>query len=340
MRFADPNMLILLVLVPMLLFLQIWLRDAASISFPGVRDIVKIKKTWVVRLQPLPPTFRTIALMACIVALARPQWGVETTNIQSEGIAIAMVVDISTSMGAVDLELDDEKINRLEVVKGAFRKFVEGDDKEVEGREGDLIGMFTFARYADGLSPLTLDHTALLKVLDGVEIVGLPEEDGTAIGDALVLAAEELRNAVATSRVMILLTDGSNNAGDTSPVDAARVAEAFGVKVYTIGAGSQGKAMMPQVSRDGTVTYHTTQVYIDEYVLTQVAELTGGSYFRATDREGLHGIYAEIDRLETSTNIGEQYQRYIEGFPLILAFALMILLCEVTLTATRFRRIP
>ena len=156
----------------------------------------------------------------------------------------------------------------------------------------------------------------------------------------MVLAAEELRNAAASSRVMILLTDGSNNAGDTSPVDAARVAEAFGIKVYTIGAGSQGQAMMPQISRDGSITYHPTQVYIDEYMLTQVAELTGGRYFRATDREGLEAIYTEIDRLETSTNIGEQYQRYIEGFPWVLAFALMLLLSEVTLATTRLRRIP
>ena len=332
MRFADPIMLALLMLVPVLLVAQTWWNERISISFPGLRDIFKTPKTWAVRLQPLLPMLRTFALIACIVALARPQWGLETTKIYSEGIAIAMVVDISSSMGAIDLEIDEEKVNRLDVVKGAFREFVEGDDKEVGGREGDLIGMFTFARYADSLSPLTLDHEALVKVLEEVKIVGLPEEDGTAIGDALVLAADELRNAVASSRVMILLTDGSNNAGDTSPVDAARVAEAFDVKVYTIGAGSQGQAMMPQISRDGSISYHPTQVYIDEYMLTHVAELTGGRYFRA--------IYTEIDRLETSTNIGEQYQRYTEGFPWVLALALMLLLSEVTLATTRFRRIP
>ena len=340
MRFADPIMLALLMLVPVLLVAQTWWNERISISFPGLRDIFKMPKTWAVRLQPLLPMLRILALIACIVALARPQWGLETTKIYSEGIAIAMVVDISSSMGAIDLEIDEEKVNRLDVVKGAFREFVEGDDKEVGGREGDLIGMFTFARYADSLSPLTLDHEALVKVLEEVKIVGLPEEDGTAIGDALVLAADELRNAVASSRVMILLTDGSNNAGDTSPVDAARVAEAFDVKVYTIGAGSQGQAMMPQISRDGSISYHPTQVYIDEYMLTHVAELTGGRYFRATDREGLRAIYTEIDRLETSTNIGEQYQRYTEGFPWVLALALMLLLSEVTLATTRFRRIP
>ena len=158
MRFGDPSMLVLLALLPVLLFVHIWRKDQASINFPGLRNIVNVRTTWAVRLQPLLPVLRTIALAACVVALARPQWGVETTNVYSEGIAIAMVVDISTSMGAIDLEGDDEKVNRLDVVKGAFREFVEGDDKEVTGREGDLIGMFTFARYADSLSPLTLDH--------------------------------------------------------------------------------------------------------------------------------------------------------------------------------------
>ncbi len=340
MRFADPHMLILLIVVPLLFLVESWRRRRSSIGFASLEEVFDTPKTWVIYLQILLPALRFLALVACVLALGRPQWGLETTSISGEGIAIAMVVDISTSMGATDLELDDKNVNRLEVVKSAFREFVEGESREVGGRTGDLIGMFTFARYADALSPLTLDHEALVRVLDEVKIVGLPEEDGTAIGEALVLAAEELRKVVTTSRVMILLTDGSNNAGEVSPADAARVAEAFGIKVYTIGAGSQGQTMMPQVERDGSVSYHPTQVYIDEYMLTEVAELTGGKYFRATDRKGLQEIYGEIDRLEKSQNVGEQYQRYTEGFPWFLALALMALLSEITLATTRLRRIP
>lgn len=340
MKFADPMMLTLLALVPVLLLAQFLKGNRFSIEIPSLRDFFDAPKTWAVYLQPILPVLRVFALVACIVALARPQWGLETTKVIGEGIAIAMVVDISTSMSAIDLEIDEKKVNRLAVVKKAFRAFVEGDGEEAGGREGDLIGMFAFARYADALSPLTLDHQALVKVLDEVKIVEIPEEDGTAVGDALVLAAEELRNAATSSKVLILLTDGSNNAGDTDPVDAARVAEAFGIKVYAIGAGSQGQAMMPQVSREGNISYHPTQVYIDEYMLTQVAELTGGLYFRATDSKGLEAIYSEIDRLEKSKNIGEQYQRYREGFPWVLALALIFLLTEATLTTTRFSRIP
>ena len=340
MKFADPMMLTLLALVPVLLLAQFLKGNRFSIEIPSLHDFFDAPKTWAVYLRPILPVLRVFALVACIVALARPQWGLETTKVIGEGIAIAMVVDISTSMSAIDLEIDEKKVNRLTVVKKAFRAFVEGDSEGAGGREGDLIGMFAFARYADALSPLTLDHQALVKVLDEVKIVEIPEEDGTAVGDALVLAAEELRNAATSSKVLILLTDGSNNAGDTDPVDAARVAEAFGIKVYAIGAGSQGQAMMPQVSREGNISYHPTQVYIDEYMLTQVAELTGGLYFRATDSKGLEAIYSEIDRLEKSKNIGEQYQRYTEGFPWVLALALIFLLTEATLTTTRFSRIP
>lgn len=339
MRFADPMMLALLALVPVLILSQFFRGNRSSFKVPSLGDFRDAPKTWAIYLQPILPLLRVLALTACIIALARPQWGLETTKIVGEGIGIAMVVDISTSMSAIDLEIDEKKVNRLEVVKKAFRAFVEGDGEEGRGREGDLIGMFSFARFADSLSPMTLDHEALVKVLDEVKIVELPEEDGTAIGDALVLAAEELRRAATSSKVLILLTDGSNNAGDTDPTDAARVAEAFGIKVYAIGAGSQGRAMMPQVSQDGSISYHPTQVYIDEYMLTQVAELTGGRYFRATDSKGLEAIYSEIDRLEKSKNIGEQYQRYTEGFPWVLALALVFLLTEVALSTTRFSRI-
>jgi Ca-activated chloride channel homolog len=238
------------------------------------------------------------------------------------------------------MEQGDRPIDRLEAVKATFRAFVEGDSGALAGREGDLVGMIMFARYADIISPLTLDHRAVLELLDQVELVSLAEDDGTAVGDAIVAGVDRLREASGASRVMILLTDGSHNAGEVEPLAAARVASALGIKIYTIGAGSRGIALMPVRARSGGLEYRPAQVFIDEHTLEQVARLTGGHYFRATDADALRAIYAEIDRLETATNVAEHYQRYLEAFPLVLLAALALLALEVVLVSTRLRTVP
>ena len=229
--------------------------------------------------------------------------------------------------------------SRLDAVKQTFRAFVKGD-KHLTGRDGDLIGMVTFARYPDNVCPLTLDHDTLLSLLDQVEIVTSPDEDGTAIGEGMALGIERLKDSTATSRVLILLTDGVNNAGDTEPRQAAQIAKALGIKIYTIGAGTRGVAMVPVRSPSGQTVLQRMRVDIDEAMLSDIATLTGGQYFRATDSATLQAIYAEINRLEKTTNVTEQYQQYAELFPLLLLPGLGCLVLELMLANTRFRKLP
>ncbi|MBM3225230.1 MAG: VWA domain-containing protein, partial [Candidatus Tectomicrobia bacterium] len=197
-----------------------------------------------------------------------------------------------------------------------------------------------FARYPDSLCPLTLDHDTLLALLDQVEIVTLPEEDGTAIGEGMALAIERLKESTAKSRVMIVLTDGVNNAGETTPMQAAQIAQALGIKLYTIGAGTRGTAMIPVPTPGGQSVLRRMTVDIDERMLTDVATLTGGQYFRATDAATLQAIYREINRLEKTANVTEMYQQYAELFPWFLLPGLACLVLEIVLSTTRFRTIP
>jgi Ca-activated chloride channel homolog len=340
MRLADPQALLLLLLLPPLLW---WLsrRDApAVVGYPSADRLARMPPSWAARLRRALPWLRAVVLILIIVGLARPQWGVEATKLEREGIAIAMVVDTSSSMGALDLQLGDEQANRLEVVKATFRDFVKGDGGKLAGRDGDIIGMITFARYADALSPLTLDHEALLRLLDQVELVSVPDEDGTAIGDGMVAAIERLRDAGGAGKVMILLTDGSHNAGNADPLQAAQIAGALGIRIYTIGAGTRGIALMPTRARDGSVKYAPAQVFIDELTLERIAALTDGRYFRASDAAALRSIYREIDRLETARHVAESYQTYVDAFVPFVAVGLAFLLLEVILINTRLRTAP
>jgi Ca-activated chloride channel homolog len=339
MRLASPYALLLLLFVPILLYLRRQQRYSVAVRYSSITDLVALSPSLATRLRWVLPGLRTLALVLCILALARPQRGIEAIKVSSEGIAILMVVDISGSMAALDLQVDGRQSSRLDAVKQTFRSFV-GGGKNLSGREGDLIGMVTFARYPDSLCPLTLDHDTLLALLDQVDIVTVPEEDGTAIGEGIALGVERLKDSSAKSRVMIVLTDGVNNAGETEPLQAARIAKALGIKIYTIGAGTRGVAMTPVRSPSGQMVLQRTPVDIDERTLTDIATLTGGQYFRATDGATLQAIYAEIDRLEKTTNVTEHYQQYAERFPLFLIPALGCLVLEMVLVNTRFRKIP
>lgn len=339
MKLASPYALVLLLLVPVLLWLRRRQQCTVAVRYSSIADLAALSPSLATRLRWILPCLRTLALVLCIIALARPQRGIEAMKVSSEGIAILMVVDISGSMAALDLQVDGRQSSRLEAVKQTFRSFVQGG-KNLLGRDGDLIGMVTFARYPDSVCPLTLDHDTLLSLLDQVEIVTLPAEDGTAIGEGIALGVERLKDSTATSRVLILLTDGVHNAGDTEPRQAAQIAKALGIKIYTIGAGTRGVAMVPVRAPGGQTVLQRMRVDIDEAMLTEVATLTGGQYFRATDGAALQAIYSEIDRLEKSTNVTEQYQQYAELFPLVLLPGLGCLVLEVVLSNTRFRKIP
>lgn len=341
MTLANPEALLLLLLIPPLLVAARRRSTPAAIGFPGADDLSALRPSFAVRLHRALPWLRAAILVLAIVALARPQWGVEVTRTRREGIAIAMVIDVSSSMRAIDLQLDEQPSSRLDGVKATFRDFVVGGaGGALDGRDGDAIGMVTFARYADILLPPTLDHAALVDLLDQVGIVEHPLEDGTAVGDAIVRAVEMLRKVDTASRVMILLTDGSNNVGEAEPLVAAQIAAAFGIKVYTIGAGTNGTAWFPVQASGGRVEYRQSAVTIDEQTLAGIAGLTNGKYFRATDAAALRSIYAEIDQLEKTRNLVEHHQLRLEAFPLVVGLGLALLVIEIVLVNTRLRTIP
>jgi Ca-activated chloride channel homolog len=340
MRFAHPGVLLLLLLIPVVMLVLRRRAAPRAIGFPTSGELARLRPSLAIRLHAALPWLRALVLGLAVLALAGPQWGVETTRILREGIAVAMVIDTSSSMSAIDLRLEDRPSNRLEVVKATFREFVTGGKAGLDGRSSDVIGMVTFARYADNVSPPTLDHEALLGLLDQVRIVERPPEDGTAIGDAVVRAIDMLDDAESASKVIILLTDGSYNAGEVEPLVAAQLAGAYGIKIYTIGAGTHGTALMPVAAPGGGTDYLPSEVTIDETTLTQIAQLTDGKYFRATDAEALRSIYAEIDRLEKAQNVAEHHQRYVEIHPLVIALGLALLLLEMVLVTTRLRIIP
>jgi Ca-activated chloride channel homolog len=340
MRFAHPETLLLLLLLPLLLVVVRWRTMPRAVGFPVSSELARLRPSAAARLHAALPWLRAAIVALAVLALAGPQWGVETTRTLREGIAVAMVIDTSSSMSAIDLRLDGRPSNRLDVVKATFRDFVTGGEAGMNGRGSDAIGMVTFARYADNISPPTLDHEALLGLLDQVGIVELPTEDGTAIGDAIVRAIDLLGGTEAASKVIILLTDGSYNAGEVEPLVAAQIAGAYGIRIYAIGAGTRGTALMPVPAADGGTEYRPSEVSIDEATLEQIAQLTGGRYFRATDAAALRSIYAEIDRLEKAENVAEHHQRYVEIFPLAVALGLALLVLEIVLVNTRLRTVP
>ena len=256
------------------------------------------------RLLWLPKLLLLLSMVLLVLGLARPRDGQTRTLTESTGIAIEMVVDRSGSMRALDFKIDGNHVDRLTAVKNVASKFVLGEG-DLGGRFNDLVGLISFAGYADGVTPPTLDHGFLAASLNQTSIVRRRAEDGTAIGDAIALAVEKLnalnesRELEIQSKVIILLTDGENTAGELQPIEAAELAQSFDIKIYTIGVGTKGQAPIPVTDAfTGRQVIRNRQVNIDEETLQQVADKTGGKYFRATDTDSLTEIYGEIDRLE------------------------------------------
>jgi Ca-activated chloride channel family protein len=241
-------------------------------------------------------------------------------------------------MQARDFVSGDASVSRLDVVKSVFRRFVGGENGG-RGRPNDLVGLVAFARYADGLCPLTLDHGNLLAILDDVAIPTDPEEDGTAVGEGLALAVERLRRHD-TSKVVILLTDGVNNAGDIEPLQAADLAAQHGIKVYAIGAGTTGYAPVPVQLRGGQTVLQRAFVEIDEETLRAIADRTGGRYFHASDADGLAMVIEEIDRLERSELTEVRYLEYEYHYAPFAATALILVAGSTLLSGTALRRLP
>ena len=326
-RFEDPQFLIFLLAIPVLVYVYVRRRRMRSgaMRYSDVESIKQADVRNTGRARHALFALRVLALGAFVVAFSRPQTGVTSETVNAEGIDIVLAIDVSSSMLAEDLQP-----NRLEAAKAVAAEFV-------QGRRNDRIALVVFAGQAFTQVPLTLDYSVVTDLL-GQMNVGMIA-DGTAVGMGLATAVKRLQASDAESRVVVLLTDGRNNRGEIGPVTAGQMAQALGVRVYTIGAGGQGLARMPVDSRRGR-QYAMVEVDIDEESLQEIAETTGGRYFRATDREGLSQIYEEIDLLETTEIEVLNFTNYGELFHYPLAAGLMLLLFEVGLGQTVLRKLP
>jgi Ca-activated chloride channel family protein len=315
----SPWWLLLLVVLPVLAWRFFSAkRRGSAISFSNTAFATEMTPTLRQRLLWLPQALFLLALLFLVISLARPREGREQTITESEGIAIEMIVDRSGSMRALDFKIGGEHVDRLTAIKNVAAKFVMGDES-LDGRFSDLVGLITFAGYADGVTPPTLDHGFLTSSLNQTEIASARGEDGTAIGDAIALAVEKLtaldekRDDKVKSKIIILLTDGENTAGELEPIAAAELAETLGIKIYTIGVGTQGQAPIPvRDAFTGRQRIRMMPVNIDEATLKKVADVTGGKYFRAVDTDSLTEIYKEIDKLEKTKVETENFVDYSE----------------------------
>ncbi len=326
MRFLYPELLLLLLLIPLIAFIRGRRTAAPAVIFSSTSLAAQLALGRQASPGQIIMALRLLALGFLILAMARPQLGNTTTEIEASGIDILLAVDISGSMEALDFTLDKKPANRLDVVKHVLHQFV-------AKRPNDRIGLLAFSGKPYMVSPLTLDHDWLLKRLDSLSIGMI--EDGTAIGSAIGSGTNRLQNREAKSRILILLTDGMNNSGTVPPLVAAEAAQTLGIKVYTIGAGTRGEAPAPIRDRFGRKRIIRVKVDIDEEILSQVAEMTGAQYFRATDTKSLKKVYKEIDTMETTTRSIKKFEDFRELFPWLLFSGLFFLFLELYLGRKR-----
>jgi len=329
MRFANPLFLLLLGIIPLLVwdyFRRAKLREA-SIVFSDISIPKGIRPGFRVKYRYAPMILRMSAIFIFILALARPQAGQKEEEIITEGIDIILTLDISGSMKAEDFAPQ----NRLGAAKDVLREFI-------KSRHNDKIGLVVFSRYSFTQCPLTLDYGALFELLDKVDIGMI--EDGTAIGMAITNAVNRLRDSNVKSKIIVLLTDGVNNAGKIDPLTATKAAKALGIKIYTIGAGKPGGAMYPVEDPIFGKRYVHMDTEIDETLLKNIADETGGLYFRAKDKEGLREIYKTIGQLEKTKIETKEYANYTELARFFILPGFILLFLEIILGNTLFIKIP
>jgi len=329
-RFATPWMFVLL---PACIAAGWWMarrrrKGDARLRLPLAAARMTLGNSPWVRIERLLPWIRALVLVLLVIAVARPQSGTRLENLSTMGVDIVVSLDISGSMRAEDFQPD----NRLTVAKRTVEQFV-------EGRPHDRIGLVVFGALAVTRCPLTLDHEMFAQFLSEVDFAP-PDENRTALGMGLATAVNRMRESVAKSKVVVLVTDGVSNAGQIGPKAAAEAARALEVKVYTIGVGSEGEAMIPIPNARGGVRRVAIRVELDEQLLEEIAEATGGQYFRATDTASLEAIFETIDGLEKTKIESNVRVLYRELFGLFLLPALLLFLVERLLAGTRLRRIP
>jgi len=363
MELNSPWALLLLVILPFLVYLTLRRRPTAAVKFPSLREIKNGPVSLRQRLRPVLLAARLGCVAFLIFSLARPRKGTVLSRVSTEGVAIEAVVDCSGSM-KTEMDYYGEKLNRLEVVKRVLSDFIKGDKENFTGRENDLVGLVSFARYSDTKCPLVLGHGVLLEMLKKTDIVRLESENATAIGDAIALGAARLKNVEQEihqrkarfglepnspagsgtntyeikSKIIILLTDGRNNAGEYIPLQAAGLAKKWGIKIYTIGIGS-ARSFHTVETPMGSFKLPTGQ-QLNEGLLKRIAADTGGFYGRADDAKALRKIVEKIDELEKTKVESVKYTRYAERFAPWTMAALVLLVTEMVAGSTVFRKIP
>jgi len=327
MIFHNPEYLFLLLLLVPVVFWYIWemQKSDASLQISSHRSLLKFPPSRKIKFRHSLFVLRTLAMACIIIALARPQASNSWRTQNTEGIDIMMTLDLSGTMMAEDL-----KPNRLEAAKAVASEFI-------LARPGDNIGLVVFARQSFTQCPLTIDHAVLINLFNSVHY-GLID-DGTAIGLGLANAVNRIKDSKAKSKVIILLTDGSNNCGDIAPITAAEIAKTFGLRIYTIGVGTRGIVNIPVPTPMG-VQYQQMQSEFDSKSLQDIANLTGGKYYNATDNRKLRLIYQDIDKLEKTKISVQQYSKKEEQFYVFALLAFILLSFEILLRNTIFRRIP
>ena len=331
-EFAYPWVLALLILLPLLAILRGHRGKAPAIEYSGLSLFHGLSRVRKVQAGGWLSALRYFVLFWCIVALARPQRVDTSTQVQESGIDMILAIDLSPSMEALDYHKNGEEISRVQVVRETVGTFI-------QARPNDRIGMVVFSGQAYLMSPLTLDHDWLLQNVDRLH-TGAWVGDATAIGSALAVSANRLRDVKSKSKIIVLLTDGANNAGKITPLAAAEAAHALGIKIYTIGAGSSDVAKFPrQDPMTGRMTYTTIPVDIDNAALQKIADIGGGKFFRA-DYDTLKRVYQEINTLETTKVAIKHFHHVKEYFVWALYPGLLFLGLEIALAHTRLRRVP
>jgi len=338
LTFARPWLLLLLVAIPLLAYLRGKRGPAAALTFSSTSTLRAIGKQSAARVGKILRAMIFATLAIFVVGLARPQLGKSLTQVEASGIDIMLVLDVSGSMLTKDFTIGGDEATRVDAIREVTRKFI-------DGRPNDRIGMIAFAGRPYVVSPMTLDHDWLTQNLDRVRI-GLVE-DGTAIGSAMAAAANRLNDKHSKSRVVVLLTDGENNAGKISPNTAAEAVKALKIHFYAIGAGINGIAPAPIYTSRGPMTdalgniyYQNQRVGFNEAGLKQVAQIADGKFYRATDTKSLEQIYNDIDKLEKSTVAVKKYQEYRDLFPLCVMSGCGLLVAQLLLSQTVWKKLP
>jgi len=361
MQLYTPWALLLFLILPVMAYLMLRKKRSAAVRFPSLGDMTNCIVSWRLHFRPLLMIARLVCVCLLVVALARPRKGTVLSEVSTEGVAIEVVADRSSSMEA-EMDYDGKKMTRLGVVKRVFADFIEGGKKGLGGRSSDLVGLITFAGYAETKCPLVHSHDVLIEFLNKTDTAKIRSEDGTAIGDAIALAAARLNKAEKEiqqrkkrlgvieqgweqenefkikSKVIILLTDGMNNAGQFDPLQAAQLAKQWGIKIYTIGIGSAQAYRTVQMM--GQAYKMPVRQAFDERLLKKIAEETGGFYGRAANVKALRQIVKKIDEMEKTEVKSVQYTQFSERFGIWTLAALIALALEILAGCTIFRKIP